>query len=46
MVVGIGVLIGAVFAIIVAYVGYEIIKLIPYFFEQLPHYWDAFVQFV
>jgi len=42
---GIGILIGAIFGIIVGYVGYEIFKLIPYFFHQLPHYWDGFRNF-
>ncbi|MDB5525449.1 MAG: exopolysaccharide synthesis, ExoD family protein [Rhizobium sp.] len=42
---GIGVLIGAIFSVIVGYVGYEIFKLIPYFFHQLPHYWDGFINF-
>jgi hypothetical protein len=40
----IGVVIGAVFTVVVGYVGYEIFKHIPYFFHQLPHYWDAFLQ--
>jgi hypothetical protein len=43
--IGVGILIGAVFSIIVGYVGYEILKLIPYFFHQLPHYWDGFRNF-
>ena len=46
IIVGIGVLIGAIFSVIVGYVGYEIINLIPYFFDQLPHYWATFVGFL
>ncbi len=46
IVVGIGVLIGAIFSVIVGYVGYEIIHLIPYFFDQVPHYWHIFVGFL
>ena len=42
---GIGLAIGLIFSAIVGYVGYEILKLIPYFFEQLPHYWHGFVGF-
>jgi hypothetical protein len=46
IVVGIGVLVGAIFSVIVGYVGYEILKLIPHFFQHLPHYWAAFTNFV
>lgn len=46
VVLGIGVLIGAVFSVVVGYVGYELLKLIPYFFEQIPHYWNMFTGFV
>jgi|EndMetStandDraft_4_1072995.scaffolds.fasta_scaffold302049_1 hypothetical protein len=42
---GIGLVIGAVFSAIVGYVGYELLKLIPYFFHQLPHYWDGVRNF-
>lgn len=45
IVLAIGTVIGAVFAAIVGYVGYELIHLIPYFFHQLPHYWDGFRNF-
>jgi hypothetical protein len=42
----IGVVIGVVFSVIVAYVGYEIItNLIPYLISQIPHYWHAFINF-
>lgn len=41
-----GVIIGLIFSVIVAYVGYEIIThVIPYFFSQIPHYWQAFLNF-
>lgn len=41
-----GVIIGLIFSIIVTYVGYEIItNVIPYFFSQIPHYWQAFLNF-
>lgn len=40
-----GVLVGAVFTIIVSYVGYEIVMHIPYFIGQIPHYWNGFLGF-
>jgi hypothetical protein len=40
-----GVLIGAVFTIIVGYVGYEIVMHIPYFIGQVPNYWHGFRNF-
>jgi hypothetical protein len=46
VVLGIGVLIGAIFSVVVGYVGYEILKLIPYFFEHIPHYWNVFLSYV
>jgi len=45
IVVGLGILIGAIFSAIVAYVGYELVHFVPYFFAQLPTYWHAFVSF-
>jgi hypothetical protein len=46
VVLGIGAVIGAMFSVIVGYVGYELLHLIPYFFHQLPHYWDGFRNFL
>lgn len=46
VVVGIGVLVGAFFSVVVGYVGYEILKLIPHLFHQLPYYWNEFRNFV
>lgn len=40
-----GAVIGAVFAFVVGFVGYEILKLIPYFIAHLPEYWNAFLHF-
>lgn len=41
-----GVIVGAIFSVIVSYVGYEIIThVIPYFISQIPHYWHAFIGF-
>jgi hypothetical protein len=45
LVMGAGVIIGAVFAVIVSYVGYEILTNIPYFIQQIPNYWHAFLNF-
>lgn len=42
---GAGVVLGAIFSIIVGYVGYEILTNIPYFLSQIPHYWDGFRNF-
>jgi hypothetical protein len=36
-----GILLGAAFSIVVSWVGYEIVKSIPYFFHQIPHYFDV-----
>jgi hypothetical protein len=41
----IGAVIGFVFSAVVGYVGYELVKVIPYFFHQIPHYWDVFLHF-
>jgi hypothetical protein len=43
--VSLGVLVGAVFTIIVGYVGYEIVMHIPYFISQVPNYWHGFLGF-
>lgn len=40
-----GVVIGAIFSAIVSYVGYEILTNIPHFLNQLPHYWQGFLNF-
>lgn len=40
-----GVVIGAIFSVIVSYVGYEILTNIPYFIQQIPNYWHAFLNF-
>lgn len=40
-----GVIVGAAFAVVVSYVGYEILSNIPYFISQIPHYWDGFRNF-
>jgi hypothetical protein len=40
-----GALIGLAFSVVVAYVGYEILTLIPYFFHQIPVYWQSFLHF-
>jgi hypothetical protein len=40
-----GVIVGLVFTVVVSYVGYELLRLIPYFIDQLPHYWHAFLDF-
>lgn len=41
-----GVIVGLIFSIIVSYVGYEIIThVIPYFFSQIPYYWQTFLSF-
>jgi hypothetical protein len=45
IIVGLGLLIGAIFSAIVGYVGYEIANFVPYFFAHLPDYWQSFVSF-
>jgi hypothetical protein len=40
-----GVVIGAIFSVIVSYVGYEILTNIPYFIRQIPDYWHVFLNF-
>jgi hypothetical protein len=45
LVMWVGVIIGLVFAVIVSYVGYEILTNIPHFIRQIPQYWQAFVNF-
>jgi hypothetical protein len=45
VVVGLGVLIGAVISAIVGYVSYALVLAIPYFFEHLPDYWHAFIHY-
>ena len=45
-VIALGCAIGAAFSVIVGYVGYELVKLIPYFLHQIPHYWQVFLSFV
>lgn len=42
---GVGVIIGFAFSVVVSYVGYEILINIPYFIHQIPHYWQAFLNF-
>ncbi|MCB1447606.1 MAG: exopolysaccharide biosynthesis protein [Rhizobiaceae bacterium] len=42
---GLGVLVGVIFTAIVGYVGYEIFTNIPYFIQQIPHYWQGFLDF-
>lgn len=42
---GVGVIIGLAFSVVVSYVGYEILTNIPYFIHQIPHYWQAFLNF-
>lgn len=42
---GAGVVIGAIFSAVVSYVGYEILSNIPYFLHQIPVYWHAFLNF-
>lgn len=46
IVVGLGVVIGALISAIVGYVSYALVLAIPYFFEHLPDYWHAFVSYV
>lgn len=46
IVVGIGLIVGAAISAVVAYVGYELVHLVPYFFLQIPNYWDGFRNFV
>lgn len=41
----VGVIVGVIFTAIVSYVGYEILTNIPYFIQQIPDYWQAFVNF-
>lgn len=41
----IGAAIGLVFSMIVGYVGYTLLHMIPYFIHQIPHYWDVFLHF-
>ena len=41
----VGVIIGFIFSAIVSYVGYEILTNIPYFIQQIPDYWHAFLDF-
>ena len=45
-VIAVGCAIGAAFSVIVGYVGYELVKLIPYFLHQIPHYWQVLLSFV
>jgi hypothetical protein len=40
-----GVAVGAVFSVVVSYVGYEILTNIPGLVRQIPDYWQAFVNF-
>ena len=40
----VGAVIGLAFSIVVAYVGYELLHLIPYFFHQIPVYWQSFLH--
>lgn len=40
-----GVVVGAIFAAIVSYVGYEILTNIPYFLQRIPDYWQGFLNF-
>lgn len=40
-----GVAVGAVFSVIVSYVGYEILTNIPGLVRQIPDYWQAFINF-
>lgn len=42
---GAGVVIGAIFSAVVSYVGYEILSNVPYFVQQIPGYWHAFLNF-
>jgi hypothetical protein len=42
---GFGVLIGAIFSIVVGYVGYEILTSIPHVIREIPGYWQAFLNF-
>jgi hypothetical protein len=41
---GVGALIGLLFSIVVCYVGYEIVMLVPYFFRHIPDYWQSFLH--
>lgn len=40
-----GVAVGAIFSIVVGYVGYEILTNIPHLIHKIPDYWHAFVNF-
>jgi hypothetical protein len=40
-----GVAVGAIFSVVVGYVGYEILTNIPALIRQIPDYWQAFVNF-
>jgi len=42
----IGLVIGVVFSVILAYVGYETAKAIPHIIEQIPVYWDQLRHYV
>jgi hypothetical protein len=46
LVMWIGVIVGVIFTVVVGFVGYELFTtVIPYFISQIPHYWQAFINF-
>jgi hypothetical protein len=45
VVLGFGMLVGAVFTVIIGYVSYALLLAVPYFFQHLPDYWNAFIHY-
>ncbi|MBL0373183.1 exopolysaccharide biosynthesis protein [Rhizobium sp. KVB221] len=45
LVLAVGAVIGIVFSVVIGYIGYELVKLVPHFLHQIPLYWTTFLQF-